>query len=271
MKRPTLPKSAQLSLLCNLLFAVGHCAVGFWTGSWWFVTLGAYYTILSVARFCLMRMYHHAPSDENNGPFVQKVTGVLFLFLALCLVGVVILSAVKDRGKQLHEIIMIAMATYSFSRVGLAIRALVLTRKDASPVIKSLRNISLATALVSIYGLQRSMLVSFPGMEKRHIQLFNILTGSALCIAVALLGIFMIGGKPITMAKSKLVKAVQTIGSAVTDGYKKIETGAVSGYKAVERGVVSGYTKLEDKFVEAYLTKDGETVEEAKERLRKQS
>ena len=31
---------------------------------------------------------------------------------------------------------------------------------------------------------------------------------------------------------------------------------------------VSGYTKIEDKFVDAYLTKDGETVEEAKARLK---
>ena len=34
--------------------------------------------------------------------------------------------------------------------------------------------------------------------------------------------------------------------------------------------MVSGYTKNEDKFVDAYLTKDGETVEEAKARLKKE-
>lgn len=31
---------------------------------------------------------------------------------------------------------------------------------------------------------------------------------------------------------------------------------------------MDGYTKIEDKFVDAYLTKEGETVEEAKERLK---
>ena len=51
-------------------------------------------------------------------------------------------------------------------------------------------------------------------------------------------------------------------------GYKKIEKGVVEGYKKIEQGVVGGYTKLEDKFVDAYLTKDGETVEEAKARLK---
>ncbi|MBQ8523616.1 MAG: hypothetical protein IJ457_03235 [Clostridia bacterium] len=59
------------------------------------------------------------------------------------------------------------------------------------------------------------------------------------------------------MAKSKIVKANEKIAEAVTGTYKKIE-----------KGVVAGYTKLEDKFVDAYLTKDGETVEEAKARLK---
>jgi uncharacterized protein YutE (UPF0331/DUF86 family) len=43
----------------------------------------------------------------------------------------------------------------------------------------------------------------------------------------------------------------------------------VDGYKKIEKAVVTGYTKIEDKFVDSFLTKDGETVEEAKERLKK--
>ena len=35
----------------------------------------------------------------------------------------------------------------------------------------------------------------------------------------------------------------------------------------MEEGVVGGFTKITDKFVDQFLTKDGETVEEAKKRL----
>ena len=52
---------------------------------------------------------------------------------------------------------------------------------------------------------------------------------------------------------------------------KKIEKGVVDGYKKIEQGVVGAYTKIEDKFVDTYLTKDGETVEEAKARLKKEN
>lgn len=59
------------------------------------------------------------------------------------------------------------------------------------------------------------------------------------------------------MAKSKLVN---------TNG--KIAEKAFEAYQKIEDTVISGYTKIEDAFVDRYLTKDGESVEEAKARLK---
>ena len=86
-----------------------------------------------------------------------------------------------------------------------------------------------------------------------------------------LLGLNLIGGKYTDMAKSKIIMANEKIAEAVTDGYKKIEKGVVEGYKKIEEGGVGGYTKIEDKFIEANLAKLGETVEEAKARLKKEN
>ena len=69
------------------------------------------------------------------------------------------------------------------------------------------------------------------------------------------------------MAKSKLVKANEKIAKKVTGGYKKIEEGVVGGYKKIEEGAVGGFTKISYSFVDEFLTKDGESVEEAKMRL----
>ena len=41
----------------------------------------------------------------------------------------------------------------------------------------------------------------------------------------------------------------------------------VGGYKKIENGAVDGFTKISDSFVDQFLTKDGESVEEAKARL----
>ncbi|MDE7353078.1 MAG: hypothetical protein K2O06_08495 [Acetatifactor sp.] len=91
------------------------------------------------------------------------------------------------------------------------------------------------------------------------------------------------------MAKSKLVRANEKIAEGavigcrkiekgVVEGYRKIEKGAVEGYRKIEKGAVEGYKKIEegavggfnkiaDKFVDNFLTKEGESVEEAKARL----
>lgn len=61
------------------------------------------------------------------------------------------------------------------------------------------------------------------------------------------------------MAKSKLIKANQKIAERVTSGFQKMSN-----------TVVEGYTKIEDTFVDQYLTKDGETIEEAKVRLKQE-
>lgn len=50
----------------------------------------------------------------------------------------------------------------------------------------------------------------------------------------------------------------------------KIENAVVGSYKKIENKVVNTYTKIEDKFVDKYLTKDGETVEDAKKRLKRE-
>lgn len=72
------------------------------------------------------------------------------------------------------------------------------------------------------------------------------------------------------MAKNKLVEENEKIAKAVVGGYKKIEDGVVGGYKKIETGVVEGFTKMTDAFVDRFLTKDGETVEQAKARLAKE-
>lgn len=69
------------------------------------------------------------------------------------------------------------------------------------------------------------------------------------------------------MAKSKLVKVNQKIAKKVVGTHKKIENGVVGGYKRIEHGVVSGFNKIADGFVDEFLTREGESVAEARQRL----
>ena len=63
-------------------------------------------------------------------------------------------------------------------------------------------------------------------------------------------------------------EVLEGIETAVVDTYKSIEDGVVGTYQKLENSVVGAYEKLENKMVEKLFTKDGETVEEAKQRLK---
>lgn len=259
MKIIALVRSPYASLIYNIVYALTNCVVGLANKSRWFTLIGAYYAILAITRYSVLQIQKRAKHNLDTELFSKKITGFLFIVLSFCLIGINILSAHKDRGTVFHKIIMITIATYTFSKITFAVIGIVKAKKVSSPIIKTLRNISFADAFVSIYAMQRSMLVSFPGMELNTIRLFNILLGTAVWLIILLLGINLIGGRCVELAKSKLVQANDKITKAVTKGYKKIE-----------KGVVDGYTKIEDKFIDMYLAKDGESLEEAKKGLKKQ-
>lgn len=188
-------KNPYTSLLMNILYAAGNSIFGFSTHSWWFITIGAYYTVLAITRFSVLQIKRISKDHADTEAFAKRITGILLIVLSICIIGINILSAIKDRGTEFHEIIMITIATYTFTKITIAIIGMVKAGRTTSPVIKTLRNISLADACVSIYTMQRSMLVTFPGMEQAEIQLLNILTGSAVWITVMILGINLSGGK----------------------------------------------------------------------------
>lgn len=62
------------------------------------------------------------------------------------------------------------------------------------------------------------------------------------------------------MARSKLVQKNE-----------KIEDSVVGVYKKVEKSVVDGFSRISDHFADQYLTKEGESVEEAKARLNREN
>ena len=183
-------KFALASLVFNMAFASYHLVMGLVTSSWWLLTLGSYYLILSIVRFVVLR-------SKSGERFIAKFTGWMLILLSIPLAGTVILSVLRDRGHERHMIVMIAMAAYAFTKITLATIELIKARRSTSATLITLRNISFADAFVSIFALQRSMLVSFEGMTETEIVIMNATLGSAVCVIVFLLGLNLIRNKKI--------------------------------------------------------------------------
>jgi len=189
-KRNKIILIAVISLFMNIAYGIGNAVIGFINHSFWFLTVSVYYIILSIMRFALIISDKRNNSEDNEtGIFVKRFSGAMLLGLSAVLTGTVILAVKNDIGAKYHEIVMITIATYTFTKLVLAIINLCKCKAFSSPVIRALRNISVSDAAVSVFSLQRSMLVSFGEMKQSDIRLFNILTGAAVCIVVFILGI----------------------------------------------------------------------------------
>lgn len=184
------PKTAIPSLLLTLLYSAYYIAFGAITRSWWLLTVGVYYCILSAVRAAVI-------FGGKNEHLLAKFTGSMLMALSLPLGGMVILSRIRDRGQKFHMIVMIAIAAYAFTRITLATVHWVKLRRETSARTVPLRSIAFADALVSIFSLQRSMLVTFEGMKEAEILLMNTLTGSGVCVIVFLLGLNLVVKKSV--------------------------------------------------------------------------
>ena len=183
-------KLALGSLAFNITFATYYLVMGLVTNSWWLLTLCSYYFVLSLVRFMVLR-------SKSKERFIAKFTGWMLILLSIPLVGTVILSVVRDRGHERHMIVMIALAAYAFTKITLATIKLIKARRSSSATLITLRNISFADAFVSIFALQRSMLVSFEGMTETEIVIMNATLGSAVCVIVFLLGLNLVRNRKI--------------------------------------------------------------------------
>ena len=183
-------KFALFSLGTNITFAAYYLVFGILWGSRWILSIGSYYVVLSISRFVVLQ-------TRSGGRFIARFTGWMLMILSIPLAETVFLTVTEERGQKFHMIVMIAMAAYAFTRITLATVDLVKSRHSRSEKTITLRNLSFADAVVSIFSLQRSMLVSFEGMTESEIFLMNSLTGTGTCIIIFLLGLNLVKKKKV--------------------------------------------------------------------------
>ena len=186
------------SFIINVAYTVYNGVIGIVNQSSWFITMAVYYSLLGVMRYHAVNTGRKISRMKNQKLIrkkelaVIKTDGILLLLLNLALSGVVLLTIAKGRAKAYSEIMAISIAAYTFYKTTMAVINMVKVRKMQSPILITIRNIGVADALVSILTLQTTMLASFQNTSNLDVNRMNALTGMAVCILIALLGISMI-------------------------------------------------------------------------------
>lgn len=183
------------SLAINLLYVAVNLLSWFLYRSMWFVVLGAYYTILAVMRFLLVRYVRVNQIGKNRLGELQraKLCSYILLLLNFVLTGAVMMILYQNKGYDYHGILIYVMASYTFYITVHAIVDLIKYRKYQSPVMTTSKIIALSAALVSMLNLETAMFSQFGGdMSAADKWLMIALTGAGVSIAVIVMSVVMI-------------------------------------------------------------------------------
>lgn len=155
------------SLIWNVIFAIFQLGLGFYYQSFWFCAMFAYYVLLGLMRFFLVRHTRVYQANEEmrmeNKRYV--LCGWLLLLMNLALAVVVTFLIIWEQGVKHHMITTIAMATFTFLTFTFAIVDLVRYRKYQSPIYSSAKIINLIAGCVSMLTLETAMLTTFGTTE----------------------------------------------------------------------------------------------------------
>jgi len=144
--------SASVGLLANIMYAIYHGALGVVNQSLWFVTMFAYYIILSSMRFSavLCEWKRKSLASEDTEYFVAKLCGGLLVLLSFILGGIVYISLSQNVAVKHHEIVMITIATYTFYKITVAVIRAIKQRKNTVPLLVVIRTIGYAEVAASL-------------------------------------------------------------------------------------------------------------------------
>lgn len=188
--------SLYMSLGVNLLYVATNLFTGIWFGSVWSITLAAYYIILAVMRFLLLRFVGRVGIGKDRIGELKRsrLCGIILMTVNLALSGVVVLVIIQNKGFEYNGMLIYVMATYTFYITVNSIINLFKYRKYNSPVMSASKSITLAAALVSMLSLETAMLSQFGGENTApHFnQIMVGATGVGICVVVLTLSIFTI-------------------------------------------------------------------------------
>ena len=202
------------SLIWNVGFAIFQLCLGFYHKSFWFYSMFAYYVMLGVMRFFLLKHTRkHKPKEQVEIEVKKSIfCGWLLVFMNLALAVIVFFIVYFNKTFEHHMITTIALAAYTFFTFSFAIVNLVRYKKYESPVYSSAKIITLIAACVSMLTLEATMLTTFGEGESA---LFKPLMLSLTGVAVI--------GFAITMAIYMIVVGTKKLKSLKTDKKNDLE------------------------------------------------
>lgn len=181
----------SLALLYNAAYALFNLVLAWSYQSKWYLMMAMFFFPLCIMRFLLL-MELKKNGEDDCRLSILHASGAIMLFLVLVMASIVYVTSIRQVTEGHGEIVMITIATYTFTKLGFAIVRTIKDRKNSRLSSRIIRDISYAELAASMLNLQRTMIISFGNENHEWAHMMNIISGSAACLFIAAIGISMI-------------------------------------------------------------------------------
>ncbi len=191
--------SLYRGLCITFIFAMFKMILGFVYDSSWFFAMASYNVILSFMRFVLI---YRSPKKElseyeqkKQGLQSYRICGWLVMILNMAVSVIIFMVIVHKQSIKYNMIAAIGLATFTFYCFTRAVINMIKYRDRKNLVHAAIKCIDLVKAIVSVFILQVTMLVTFDEKgETIKVEGLNMLTGIIVIIAINTIGALMLHG-----------------------------------------------------------------------------
>ena len=178
--------SLYFSLAVTFFFSVFKAAAGIYYRSAWLGSIAAYYILLAVMRYLLLRRIRRGKTGGSC-----RACGVLLLVLTAALGSISFYSIYRGNAVHYPGFLIYAAAAYTFYSLTMAVYNLIRYRRIRIAIYTASKVLALASSLVSLFFLQTAMLALF-GDGAAWERLMNLLTGGAVHAIIVYLAILLL-------------------------------------------------------------------------------
>lgn len=155
----------------------------------WYFTITVYYIILAFMKgnvFYSKRKY----GTEIKEARALRFSGIMFIVMTVAFSGIIVLIYKANHYFEYAGLLIYAVAAFTFYKLSVGIFNIIKASKHDDLYVQNIRNINLASALISIIMLQVAMFQAFSPSSNSGFA--NALTGAGVSAIILIMGILMI-------------------------------------------------------------------------------
>ena len=182
--------SLNITLILNALYSVFQLFLGIRYGSVWNTSFSAYYMMLALMRFYLLRYTKdHQPCEDMKKELqIYRFCAVVLLLLNVILSVIVFYITWQNKGFLHNNLTTVVITIYTTVSIVISINNLVKYRKYKSPALNAVKIIGVTSSAVSLLTLETAL---FEEQNKTR-QIIAATTGFVVISFVLATAVYMI-------------------------------------------------------------------------------